>query len=238
MPLDKNKIYDLYHKKKLTLQEIANYFKIGRKKLTTFMKKTGISIRNKSEAVKLWRSKRKDYIPRYYPNLNPSKDLAYILGVIKGDGSVMLRDYVIKLTVKDKVFAESFLRSLNNIGLNSHMSIYKHKKKIYYQVRAFSKNFYLWYKNLKLEEIIKGFESDFLRGFYESEGSCCKKIYLIITNTDKLLINLILSILTKFNILHKVYVRKTLTSKKIVYDIYIKDREKFLDFISPCIKNI
>jgi len=53
-------------------------------------------------------------------NLEPSAELAYVVGVYLGDASVSERDYQyrIRLKVVDRDFAESFERALKSLGAN------------------------------------------------------------------------------------------------------------------------
>ena len=127
-------------------------------------------------------------------NLNPSPELAYILGVIVGDGCVgeyikkwggeEKKHYEIKLGVVDYKFAKRFASALRKIGL--HPNLWKDKKvkkgreneqKLWHVV-AYSKTFVRFFLSLKsdwdeFEKFVrscpKGKEM-FLRGFYESEG--------------------------------------------------------------------
>lgn len=93
------------------------------------------------------------------PDLSPSKDLTYILGVCLGDGSVFYvennRSYLVELTVIEKDFALSFKRALKRIGLNP--SISDAGKTVagndLYRVRAHSLVFYKWFNELSLDQI-------------------------------------------------------------------------------------
>jgi len=127
-------------------------------------------------------------------NLNPSPELAYILGVIVGDGCVgeytiksggkTKKRYPVKLAVADYEFAKSFARALKKIGLHPHMWREKNVRKgreneqRLWHTEANSKTFVRFFLSLKsdweeFEKFVrscpKGKEM-FLRGFYESEG--------------------------------------------------------------------
>lgn len=152
------------------------------------------------------------------PNLNLSPNLAYILGVMKGDGYYSIFknkkkiDYKIHLFVKSKPFAENFALALERINL--HTSIIRLDKyfnnRERWRVNAYSKNFIKWYKQFNLEHIYKWLSSDkksaiqFIKGFYEAEGCCCyspKKHYCQITivNSGKNLLKIVQNLLLNFN---------------------------------------
>ena len=115
----------------------------------------------------------------------PSLALAYVLGILKGDGSVTIWRrrsgywaYMIQLSTTSESFASSFLLALKEIGL--------HPRRIYVTGNTSSGNtiygvfcagmlFIQWYKSLGLEGILEelkdvDYKVAFLRGFYESEG--------------------------------------------------------------------
>jgi len=191
----------------------------------------------------------------YRPNLKPSRELAYILGVLLGDGTVTYNGkngYVVKLKTKDYTFANEFVLMLKKIGLNP--VIYTEKVSKYnknwndcYVVRAFSKIFYKWYKSLTIDDIIrivKGYEKDFIRGFYESEGSIWKRndnnqLRIRIVNTNHKLMNAICSMLRELGFNCKL--RSRLGSKRQAYEITIEGNNvvsRFFRIINPKIKNV
>jgi len=116
------------------------------------------------------------------PNLVPSADLMYVLGVLKGDGCVYKRGraYLIELSTKSKEFAKSFASALKKLNLTPSLRtrlIKKYENYRVYTVTAISKIFVEWYKGLSLTQIRemigenRGLAVAFVRGFYEAEGS-------------------------------------------------------------------
>jgi len=193
-----------------------------------------------------------------YPNLNPSSHLSYILGALLGDGNVQICKVRIKkwnvfirqirLAVKDEKFADSFQSSLKSIGLHSSKNLYG---KLYH-IGAYNKEFVLWYKKLSfgnIEKLIIGYEKDFIRGFYESEGSYYNangKKYVAIQGTKKDLMLFISKIINKLGIYHKfnrIKVGKTSFSygiREFYYQIHIRkggNPKKLIEMIKPCIRN-
>lgn len=146
------------------------------------------------------------------PNLNMSEDLAYILGVLKGDGCVCkyrhnnIEKYRVALNVTDKNFALCFYKSLRKIGLNPSscetMPSNGIGKKRQYIVHAYSKILGMWYKKLTLEKLKKILDNEnhivfFLKGFYEAEGSLYlnkknnKNMCIRIFNSDESLLSFV-----------------------------------------------
>lgn len=196
------------------------------------------------------------------PNLNPSDDLAYILGVLKGDGCVSINRsnnaHFILLEVTSLNFAQSFSDALELIGLNPHISKAwvnpkSWGKKEKYLARAISKRFVEWYKRLSLKEIegvVSGYEVAFIRGFYESEGSVGhsrgdygNKWKLAMYNSNRNLLEMVNNLLWKIGFrfyLYGPYIASNPTSKPYyVLNTAGKDQIfRFLNTIKPSIKNL
>lgn len=200
------------------------------------------------------------------PELSPSKPLSYVLGVLKGDGSVNVdqhHHYLIRLQVKDKVFAESFKEALSEIGLHPNLRFKESEVRPAYTVYAYSKILVKWYSSLSLKDIktligAPSFALGFVKGFYESEGSFVhvwrekrKKHQwrLAIYNNDQVLLLMTCQVLKElgFNfhlqkgILHKPHMFRghLIVTKKPVYSIDIQSKNEISDFLSlinPCIK--
>jgi len=202
--------------------------------------------RNHSEETKklLSQLKRGQYL--IHPNLNMSEDLAYILGVLKGDGCVYLhgRGADIKLVCKHKEFAISFYNALSRIGLNPKL----YKDNGYHRVEASSKAFYNWYKKLTLFDIEMLLQNEkyivaFIRGFYESEGNYYEPEHSIhIYNTDKDLVELCQRFLQKLGFSFHIYIKKKngYKSNKPLYVLHKKEKsevQRFFELIKPCIKS-
>jgi len=127
------------------------------------------------------------------PQLTPSKELAYILGVLKGDGCAYYygrpkeekRYGKICLRQIREEFAKSFKENLSAIGFNPHTYIEKPRKtecnpnnpKPIFATCGYATKFVQWYKQLSLKDIKKILDDNlefiraFIRGFYESEGT-------------------------------------------------------------------
>ena len=185
--------------------------------------------------------------------LDLSPKVAYIIGVVLGDGTVSNKDNRIRLGVTDRVFAISFYNTLKEMGLNP--TIWKDKKQKVnwsdvWRVSVYNKSLNGFLRCLtieKIKEIIDKQENAiwFLKGFYESEGVLSKRFCIQIVNTDAELIRLVWSVLKSLNLRAKLYgpygpyLTVTKQQKRSFYRIslnYKKDVERFLDLINPCIK--
>lgn len=188
------------------------------------------------------------------PNLSPTAELIYILGVLKGDGYVYKRGRanVIELTIKSEEFANSFASALRKIGLAPSLwirSIKRYENYQVYVVTAISKKFVEWYNNVSLMQI-KGIigknkesAAAFVRGFYESEGS-----YFVdprdgtpaicICNTNKFLLLFVKDLISLLGYdLNMNDARPTSTGKPF-YRLRKSGRTipELVDKIKPCIK--
>jgi len=178
------------------------------------------------------------------PKLEPSKDLAYILGILKSDGSVYETGYsrVIKLVTADRNLARAFVNALRNIGLNPGVGVYirRDRKRPYYVVRAFSSAFFEWYQRLNLEDIMRLLASDnlrraFIRGFFDGDGSLTydpprRKYMVAFYNTRKDLIKIVKAVLLELGFESTVWERRTPKGKPY-YHLHIFGKEKVLDFV-------
>jgi len=216
----------LYWEKGMSQYEIAEKLDIPRSTINRKMRKWEIPRRPRSKTVK-WKK----------------KPLSYILGVLKGDGSIYVEEkdtYEVRLSQKKRKFAKSFENALGEIGLNPNTWVYAER----YTTIAWRKNLVVWYNNLTLDDIrifIKEKEEymeEFLRGFYESEG--CNGAYgygweLAIYNSNKKLLKFVQEILKCLNFdFH--FSRKT--ENLFQLRSYSKHQNKrFIEQISPVIKN-
>jgi len=243
--LTKEELYDLYWNKGLSLSEIAKMFDVNKSSVKSKMMNLGIPT-EKNRRKPRWK----------HINLSPSPTLAYILGVILGDGSVYARsrgDKAIALNTIDKPFAEAFYNALKEIGLNPkiYTKMPKDSKlKTRYYVETCSKEFYDWFNRLTKEDIRKialAYPKEFIRGFYESEGCLTKytkpygEYYSIqIANTVEWKIDLIVELLRNmgFRVYKNKYKRDYVkTGLFLMARIHRQeDVRRFLELINPCIK--
>lgn len=191
-----------------------------------------------------------------HPVLDTSKDLAYILGVIFGDGHVSPDRIVMSVT--DKPFADSFHQALERLGFrptlkvdsvetlinrkpkNAHIMPTKDQ----YRVSACSREFVRWFQKLDFNILSAMFNSSelivaFLRGFYESDGSVHEG-YLSFHNTDLPLLEFTQQLTDHLGFKFRIYETKHLPSGKICYALTISAKPsigRFLAIVKPCVKN-
>ena len=194
------------------------------------------------------------------PNLEMTENLAYLIGLLKGDGYVCCngRTYRICLDNTNFTIANNCKKSLKEIGLNPFIyeivpsnGIGKQKQ---YRVLASSKEFYKWYKKLTCKKLRKLLTTNkkifgFLRGFYEAEGSISKSrnsITISIYNTDMRLISLIKFLLEKINLnfhLNGPYKNNRLGgyNSKLLYRVQTTNKNEvinFLNLVKPSAKQL
>jgi hypothetical protein len=228
--ISKEQLEDLYWKQGLTLREIGNKFGLSLLGVYYYMKKYGIPRRIRG------------YAPKPI-NLVKEKTLAYILGVVLGDGNKNLYGYryTIDLNVKQKEFAASFAKAIEDIGLHTWRGYkktnYKGESRYYHRVIVCSKSLYQWLCNVKVDEFIfknKNNMKYFTKGIYESEGSISKRCFLLIGVSDEKLINLTRSSIEKLGFKTNVY------HNDGFYQLYLlggkKEVKRFLWKINPSIK--
>ncbi len=140
----------------------------------------------------------------------PSSGLAYVLGVLSGDGYIVKAHgyhYDIELLVKDHEFAETFSRAIAKLLNKKNMEPYWSKNHNRWRIYYRSKTFYIWYWKQTLETLKPFMEYNmetikhFLRGLYDSDGSNyrCRQIFL--SNNDIEMLHYVQYLLKKhFNI--------------------------------------
>ncbi len=131
-----------------------------------------------------WKHGRKPPLAKWHPE--PSKEFAYALGVIIGDGYIIKEHgyhYDIEILVKDYEFAEASSEALAKMLGKNVKKPYWSKSNNMWGIRYSSKAFYIWFKQQKLESLKTLIEYDkdtvanFLRGLYDSDGGHYKYVY-------------------------------------------------------------
>jgi intein-encoded DNA endonuclease-like protein len=158
------------------------------------------------------------YNGRHMPSiefLEPSEELAYVIGVRVGDGYATRRRRVVKshnrvrigLQVKDREFAAEFGRCLAKILGRRPIKPQYENDIGKYVVEVYSQTLYeLLKKPVDLDRLKKYIEhcercmAAFLRGFADSEGCVDKRGYITISNTTYELLTYVKDLLKHFDI--------------------------------------
>jgi intein-encoded DNA endonuclease-like protein len=147
--------------------------------------------------------------------LEPSEDLAYVIGVLCGDGSVWEKSRMYKgyrqamchLKVRDREFVEEFAIRIGRV-LNRPPPKVKVKLTGYYYVEVESRTLYeLMRRPIGIEKIRRFVEhcerciAMFLRGFFDSEGSLTNNHgYILAYNSNYELLLYVQELLKRFGI--------------------------------------
>jgi intein-encoded DNA endonuclease-like protein len=146
--------------------------------------------------------------------LEPSEDLAYIIGETIGDGSTPVicdddgyEQGVISLAAKDKEFVEEAAMRLARVLNRPPPKIYYDEKSGRYYFRVYSQTLYeLLKKPIDIEKIRRYVEhcekcmAAFLRGFFDSEGDVTLNGEMRVANSNYLLLEYVRWLLKMFNI--------------------------------------
>ncbi len=234
-----------------SIDQIAKEEGVDKGTVFYWMKKLDVKRRTDSEALMIHHPNRIKL-----PEMN--EDLAYVLGVIFGDGCAYYgkTSWYVQLTTTSETFNRSFENALKKLGYTVTTDIEKRKApshwKKQWRTYACSVELVRWVKKLredinKLKELIKTKEYviAFLRGFYESEGSLKRNgahsVSLTISNTNKYLVEFVEELIEKIGFKTSVYTIQKKGRRKTAYEINLlgtyKEKLAFLEIIKPCEKN-
>ncbi|HEW93458.1 hypothetical protein DRN87_02435 [Candidatus Geothermarchaeota archaeon] len=156
-----------------------------------------------------WKRGQTPWNAKWHPE--PSPELAYVIGVLLGDGTVTQdrkSDYVIKLEATDLEFVEYFSKCVSIVLGKPYIKPKKvwkkNRKKARWKVRYKSKSFVRWFKEENLDTLKQYIEYNkntityFLRGLYDSEGSNYRCIKISLYNTDISLLKYVKYLLAKY----------------------------------------
>lgn len=217
-------------------------------------------------SLKCYVAWRCEHVFTVQPELSPSPFLAYVCGVLLGDGICCKASqgrgkstvaYVVALEVVEKQFAQSFLEALRCLRLNPRMYCNKKKgnRRDTYYVKAYSKRFYQWWTKHTLMDFEKMFFNEtqllkeFVRGFFESEGSYYKRdhpnyqTFCHMANTERSIMHLLKKALSQLSFRTSIYRHREFRKdrREFVYILWIlggkNEHARFIQLIKPCIKN-
>lgn len=246
MQITKEELYRLYWEEGKSLCQIAKQFGIKRPEtIRQLMIKYGIS-------------RRPLFVSN--PNLNPSPALAYVIGVYFGDGSILKSKFskTFRLECRNKEFVESLGKALKSINIKP--KIWKHTRfmkkthdyRTYWLCDGYSIKLCNFLESLTVSNLKKFIrekeeKKEFVRGFYESEGSFYasrKHGYrLKISNTSKEILEFIKECCESLEIkgwhLYE-FKDKRNPNWSVIYDLVLRRKQiiqQFFSIINPVIKN-
>lgn len=181
------------------------------------------AVRNKASEIGVRALKRSHSFPKEPKRYSPSTDLAYLIGAVKGDGYIFQHRqkrgnctntaYCIRLTAIDSEFVTQVREVMAKlVGRHSKIhSLRQHYTSLSSGSRIFcvqicDKGLYnvLNQPFSKLEAYIKVYPADFLRGFFDAEGSAwirsSKQPVVKYSNTDKKLLGYVRKLLVDLGI--------------------------------------
>lgn len=229
----------LYLHEEKTTREIAKIFGVCKTTVLYWFEKFGIP-------------KRHPYPhPAKIPDLTITPTFAYVIGVVLGDGSVIHHQksgqWKVKLLQKRGEFAQSFHNALNELGFKTNTFKGKYFLTQTYSV-VLSKNILKFKREpmllLPILSEDRTLATNFLKGFYESEGSLEKdngRYHIRIWNTNEDLIELCGKLLNSMGYHPMFHHRKRKKPWKDILDVTLYRQDevgKFLEGVNPCIKNL
>ncbi|MEM0482131.1 MAG: LAGLIDADG family homing endonuclease [Nitrososphaerota archaeon] len=146
-------------------------------------------------------------------SLKPCRGLAYVIGVVAGDGFVRrsqrprksYHDVHVVLRVKDREFAEEFSRCIATVLKRDPPKPRWEGRRFVVKVRC-KALYQLLRKPLDIERLKPFVENDteciaaFLRGFFDSEGSVAENGVVTVCNTDLRLLGYVKQLLSSLGI--------------------------------------
>lgn len=216
LSIAKSELEELYWNQNLSISETSK--KIGLTRMQTYhqMKKADIKLRNRIKAL-----------PKFIdPMITITKEYAYIMGVIQGDGTIS-KSYQFKLEVKDADFAENFIKCLMKIGVKTKL---KKTNPPYLRVQFRRKNLALLLNKSSFRKLTQQQKISFINGIYDSEGSI-RKGSIRLAMSNKTIISDIYQIFKSFGMNPKTSTKKGIKEGyKTMYHINLHNQKSFVKF--------
>lgn len=203
----------------------------------------GVSTYPVQKWFRLYQIKRRKPGNFVLPSREASPTLSYVLGAHLGDGYI--HGTMVRLQVNMEAFARSYYDSLAILGFHPH--IYVRKDRGAWLTTGYSRYFVDWLRSLSLKDVSQIANQhpwDFIRGFYEAEGSLRKEPWVEITihNSNHALLQLVSELLSStgtsnhIRTNHQHYKGNPYTMYCVVILGPRQRKADFLERLKPCIK--
>lgn len=231
-------LYRLYQDQKLGMETIGHILGVNPSRVYYWLNKYGIPRRSHEEAVRV----------KYGAiNLNPTPELAYIAGVVWGDGTTCAcgnGKYVVGLQATRREFVEAFRLALIKLGFRADR-VCEIKSPRCTNGRVYStycrcKPLYLFLRDeSKVVELAHQYPIQFLKGFYESEGTLVRtstSVHCKVSNTKYRKAALVWDLIEKLGFKCKLSWDESIKCYHVRILGGRAEVKRFLTTISPCIK--
>lgn len=184
-----------------------------------------------------------------HPDLSPSPELSYVIGVAYGDAYLYYcgKQKGVRLEVTDRDFMEEFNRCVSKVlGKKHRYPVYTKRqfgRKLAYGINSRSQLLYDFLKSSLNEHkmVVDSYPAEFIRGFFDSEGTVRKegmRALVNAVNTNKEILILIQELLLRKFKIHSTfgitYRAKQGDPRKTVYYVGVNSKAdvgKFRDLI-------
>jgi len=255
---DAEELRELYCDRQLSCVDIADMKGCTEATVRYVMQTRGIRRRSKSGAA-LLAYRKHGCQAKVKPLFDRAEDLAYILGVVLGDGWLHHHrsNYRIGLNVTSELFAKSFRAALARIDVSSYVFVVKLSTKNprhrdQHRIEASSRELFDWLIRLNATAAIGWLEdspslcASLLRGLYESEGALqcrAKHAYRItLYSSDWAMVQLMVHCLSVLDFRCSIGAPPRRSGRKQEYQVRLLGGtaavRKFLSVTQPCIKVI
>lgn len=190
------------------------------------------------------------------PSIQPSPELAYVIGSLLGDGYVYKtkatkkhgHGYVLRLRVKDEDFADAVNDAICKVKDRSVRYIIKkcqdpktaYGKGSHFELLAYSKEIFEVITNFEsVKKVVLKHPADFIRGFADAEGGVYHakrqtknwpERWIHISNTEFEILQFIASLLKKLQIKSRIYEADSRHGWKKLYHLVIRDNVSIVRF--------
>jgi len=193
-----------------------NYPTMPSKEVSLLLGVSAKAVRNKASYLGVVATHRNWSFPHPIKAIDPSPELSYLIGAFKGDGSVYryAGQYALSFSVKDLEFIQAVRNAIRKV-VSKVPKIYKVKnhESMLYKLMLSNKDLFtvLSQPLIDLKWIIDIYPTDFLRGFFDAEGTAVtnvrhKKVWswteyrVSFYNTKKELLDIVRELLIRLDI--------------------------------------